>query len=601
VIGVSEATTAPTQGTITISLDEFPNNVAIYDGTCATFTLFDPHLGGGPRNITASNTTTTLHTTVDEVDGAQSDDGLYAIYAGLEDLYKNIGRVNFLFPAPTPPPPPPAINIQVFTLDPKGHRVPTSGILETGTSVVIAFKSGLQVQSASIGTNQLDVETPDSTEGTITDGLPEQYLLSARVQGLYPLSLTGDYTITATALDPLSLTQVTASQSILVVAPGGSDTTTFTCTAALPPADPTSGCTLPTVVNVSPMNNSTGVSTNVLPAVTFNEPVTNVPANVVLADSTGAVVPVQLVGVRAPDPKNPNQNPIADPVQAADVITSLTIEPLNGLEYNATYTLTLNATAPAGCLNGNGNPAPQPPGTTLIIDLNKAPTGPLCLQPYPKPGDQPYQFTTFGPQTLGAVNSQYTVVTRPVVIGQTAYAGEYLSSAIGGLGMFNVTNPASPADLGPGATFVGRAIDVAGQTKSSVTASGGGLVAVSAGTAVDNTIPANVWLYDVSSPTKPNRVGAVSVTSDTSSGIALRLFIKDQYLYASTFLQGLQVIDLGQAVAEYQQVYNSSPTQFGQAVSTAGDGFAMDAIVNTIPLPLASGGTPTGGRRRCLT
>jgi len=76
--------------------------------------------------------------------------------------------------------------------------------------------------------------------------------------------------------------------------------------------------------------------------------------------------------------------------------------------------------------------------------------------------------------------------------------------------------------------------------------------------------------------------------------VALRLSMLDQYLYASTFLQGLQTIDLNQAVAEYQQVYSTNPTQFGQAVSTDGDGFAMDAIVNTIPLPINStGGTAT--------
>jgi len=50
------------------------------------------------------------------------------------------------------------------------------------------------------------------------------------------------------------------------------------------------------------------------------------------------------------------------------------------------------------------------------------------------------------------------------------------------------------------------------------------------------------------------------------------------------------VIDLGHAIAEYSQAPLS---QFGQAVSTAGDGFAMDAIVNTIPVPLTSGGTAT--------
>jgi hypothetical protein len=604
VIGVSEATTQPAQGTITISLG---SNVAIYDGICATFTLFDPQLGGGARTVTASNGTTSLQTTVEEVDGAQSDDGLYAIYAGLEDLYKNIGRANFLFPAPVLPPPPPQISIRLFTLDAKGHRVAAGGILQAGTNVVIAFRSGLAVQSASIGQTQLVVQTPDSDNSEVTDGLPEQNLLSARVQQLYTVGVPGNYTITATAVDPISLLQVTVTQDILVVAAGGSDNTTFACTAAPPPADPTLGCTLPMVVDVSPTNYSSGIPNTVFPVVTFNEPVTNLSSgNVVLACaapadanatgscSVGSVVPVQLVGIRAPNPLNPNQNPIADPVQPSDVITSLTVQPVDGLEYSQTYSLTLNANAPMGCLNDKGNPAPQPAGTSLIIDLNKAPTGPLCLQPYGV-GSQSYSFTTFGPQHLGQVDSHNPVTTRPVVLGQIAYAGEYVNSSIGGLGMFNVSNPAAPADLGTGADFIGRAIDIAGQTKSPVTASGGGLVAISAGTAVDNAIPANVWLYDVSSPTQPTRVGAVSVASDTTGGIATRLFMKDQYLYANVFLQGLQVIDLGQALTEYQQVYSQNPTQFGQAVSTSGDGFAMDAIVNTIPLPVAVNGQATGG------
>jgi hypothetical protein len=66
--------------------------------------------------------------------------------------------------------------------------------------------------------------------------------------------------------------------------------------------------------------------------------------------------------------------------------------------------------------------------------------------------------------------------------------------------------------------------------------------------------------------------------------------MKDKYLYASTFLQGLQVIDLQQAVLEYGQTDAST---FAQSVTTEGDGFAMDTIVNTIPLPLAAGGSAT--------
>jgi hypothetical protein len=594
VIGVSPATTQPAQGTVVVSIPSStplvsPTGWAIADPTCATFTIFDPQLGGGSREVTATNGTTTLQATADEVNGAQSDDGLYAIYAGLEDLYKNIGRVNFLFPAPTLPPPPPAVSIRLFTLNQNGHRVPAGGILQAGTNIVIAFQSGLTIQSASVGGNQMSVETPDSPDGEVTDNLLEQNLLSARVKGLYLTGAPGNYAVTVTGIDPISLTTVTVSQDILVVAPGGGNTGTFTCTAAVPPADLTTGCSLPQVVDVSPANNSTGVPVSVFPVITFNEPVTHIPGNVFLKDPSGNPVPVQLVGVRAPNPQNPNQNPIANPVQTNDVITSLTLEPLNGLGFNLAYTVTLNENAPAGCLDGQGNPDPKS-GSTLIVDLNQSPTGPFCLAPYGV-GTQPYTFTTFGPQRLGGDTSQ-VVTTRPIVLGQYAYAGEYLNTVISGLGMFDVSNPVSPTSYPPAVNFIGRAIDIAGQTKSPVTASGGGLVAISAGPAESNSIPANVWLYDVSSPLQPTRVGAVSVTTDTGSGIAVRLFMKDQFLYASTFLQGLQVIDLGQALTEYSQ---TSASDFGAAVSTAGSGFAMDAITNTISFPLVINGKATGG------
>src|SRR5271168_2120537 len=111
--------------------------------------------------------------------------------------------------------------------------------------------------------------------------------------------------------------------------------------------------------------------------------------------------------------------------------------------------------------------------------------------------------------------------------------------------------------------------------------------------AQEQDIPADVWLYNVSSPDQPARVGAVSVTGDANQdGLSLRIVMKDAYLYSSTFLQGLQVIDLGQAITEYQQAIPAGD-QFGEAVTTAGEGFATDTIINTIPLSLAGGGTAT--------
>lgn len=592
VVGQSAQTTQPYITNVKISLDSDPSQIAVYDPNCSTFTLFDPQLGGGSRTITATapavspdgstQGTTQLHAVVSEVNGIQVDDQTYGIFAGLEHQYRNIGRVTFTFPATTPPPPPPQLGIRVFTLDGNGHRQAAGGILQTGQNLVIAFQSKLPVQSASIAGSQFAVTSPDVAP-EVTDKQPEALLLDARVVGTFPLGTAGTYTITATAIDPVSQTRVNASQSFLAVAPGGGNNQTLTCTAAQPPAPPTSGCSLPKVVDTAPVNNAVSVSPSVFPQITFNEPVLHVPGNVVLADHTGTSVPVQLIGIRPFDPNNPNANLVANPLNSADAITSLTIQPLFGLKYNETYTLTLNASATNGCVDSNNNPAPVALSSSLIIDQNQPPTGPLCLEPFPKPGDPQYKFTTFGPQEIGGTTDQFSS-TRPVIIGNRAFLGERINVSLAGLGSVDITDPTNPIDKGISASFIGTAMDAAGQATSPVT--GGPLVAIaSAQPGIETIIPSNVWIYDVTNPDSPVRVAAVSATtSTTQDGELLRIFMKDQFLYASTFLKGLQVIDLQAAVSEYQSVFATNPTQFGQAITTEGNGFATDTVINTVPL-----------------
>ncbi len=597
----------------TITLTNNPQYMTTTTPACGTYSLFDPQRGGGTRSLTATatlptfdpstgNTVTqkqTIVATSAEVNGIQPDDSIFSVTAGLEAQYRNIGRFNFTFAPATPPPPPPQISIQLFTLDAGNNnlRLHVSGILQTGTQVVIAFKSNLTILGVSISGTQLSVVTPDA--GDTTNGVPEPRLLNARVQELFPLINPGTYIITATGENPVTQAPVSASISILVAAQGGSNSAVISC-APTPPATAVS-CAAPQVVGVSPQNGLTSVPPSVFPEVTFSEPVTQVStANVVLTDPSGTPIPVQFLGIR-PD------GSVANPVQPSDIVTSITIQPTLGLKFNQTYSLSLNAKNTLGCLDSTGRPSTTsaPDGSPLIIDKNVAPNGPLCMPPFPAPvggssAALPYTFTTFGPQDLGGTSSQYEVLTRPVMIGQRAYAGEFVGVIMSGVGIFDISDPSMPHDLGIRASFIGRVIDATGQQNSPIT--GRGLIALSAGAAEDLAIPGNVWLYDVPSncantqapPTcpAPNRVGAVSVSSSaTQAGIATRLAMKDNYLYTFTFLQGLQVIDLQQAVSEYQQVYSTNPTQFGQAVSTEGDGFAMDSVVNTIPLPSPSGGT----------
>jgi hypothetical protein len=534
---------------------------------CGTYSLFDPQIGGGPRSLTATATLPTFDPstgqttiqiqkivdTADEVNSVQPDDNLFSVTAGLYNQYRNIGRLNFTFSPSKPPPPPPQINISVLAPDPNNNNAlaPVSGIVQTGTALTIKFSSTLFIEGATINGVPFSAVIPDAPPANAAPG----YSYTA-LKDTYPAGTPGLYTIVATAVDPLNpTTPITVSRSFLVVAAGGGN---LNATAGQ----------APTVIDTVPSPNAQSVSVSVFPEITFNEPVTNVPGNITLVGSPSGDSPtLLLIGIR-PD------GSVANPVQATDAITSLTIQPLAGLEFVETYTLTLkNGIVNVG-KDQNGNAIPQLP---------------LTPSPYT------LQFTTFGPQQLGGTSSQYEVITRPVVIGQMAYAGEFEGSVTSGLGMFDISDPSNPVDKGPGASFIGRAIDIAGVAQSPVT--GGPLVAVSAAPAQAIALPGNVWLYSVPSTPQqlqtqpPARVGGVSVTSSaTQGGIPMRLALKDNYLYTFTFTQGLQVVDLNQVVQEYQ---STPPTQFGQAMSTEGEGFALDAVVNTIPLPNSSGGTFT--------
>ena len=531
------------QAPVAIALTNKPQYVTTSDPKCGGYSLFDPQFGGGTRSITATyqpnqrNTQTIVASTV-EVNGAQSNDASFSITAGLEALYKNIGRLNFTFAAPTPPPPPPQISIGIFDAN-TGH--PVSGIVQTGASLNITFSSNLSIQSASINGAPCDgVACPSLASATPPPNAAPNtnyYQLSAPYQPSDP----GPYSISASGIDPLnSASAITVTQGFLAVAAGGTNNT--------PTQNP------PIIISSIPTNAAKNVSQQILPVVTFSEPVTNVlPGNITLVGGNSGNMRINLIGVKT-------DGTIADPVGPTDSITSLTIQPTSGLEFGDTYTLTFN-----GIVDANGRPLSQP--TTIV-------------------------FSTFDPLQLGSASSTVSVQTRPVVIGNYAYLGALVNDVTSGPDVINITDPSNPIDLGVAETFIGRVTDITGQANSPVTGGTGGLLALSAGTAQDVAIPANIWLYSISQqdPTKLTRVGAVSATSSaTQAGVPVHLSMKDQFLYASTFLQGLQVIDLEQAAAEYQQVFGTNPSQFGEAVSTEGDGFAMDTIVNTIPLPLGQG------------
>jgi RHS repeat-associated protein len=541
----------PVTGTVKIFLTNNPQYFTYTDSQCGTFSLFDPQFGGGTRSVTAvyQPTGQQIVATTNEVNGVQPDDSIFLVTAGLERQYRNIGRLNFTFSPPTPPPPPPEIDIQLFTLDPTMLRVPVAGIVQTGTQLVVALKvnsqSGLQVVGVAIGGTSFPVG-PDST-----DNPSDPRRLDFRVNGFYNAGAAGVYTITATAVSPLGAgSPVNVTKSFLVVAAGGGNTN------ALGQA--------PVVINAAPAPNATKVATSTFPEIEFSEPVTNVVlANVALVSGDGNAPALQLIGVR-PD------GTVVNPVGNTDSITALTIQPLTGLEYGQTYTLSLDLNyATTACAVGSGLIMAVPPPLP-------APQTPQCLATYQ------LSFKTIGLDEIGATPDTFSS-TRAAVIGDWAYLGEYINPATSGLDIVSLADPTAPADLGIASSFPGRAMDIAGQIQSPVTNTP--LVAVAIGMGVVS-LPSNVYFFDVSNPISPNRVAAVSAsTSSSQDGSLLRIVLKDNFAYASTFNKGLQVIDIGEATAEYQQTLSTNVLAL-QGLGQEGQGYGMDAIVNTIPLTL---------------
>jgi hypothetical protein len=155
---------------------------------------------------------------------------------------------------------------------------------------------------------------------------------------------------------------------------------------------------------------------------------------------------------------------------------------------------------------------------------------------------------------------------------------------------YDVTDPSAPSAPTVITGVPGHAIDIASEETSPDT--GGGLVAVATGAGI-LAMPSNIFFYDASDPNNVHRVGAVSVTSSAAQvGTILRMVVRDSFAYTSTHRKGIQVVDIRRAIANYQAAVQSDIVQFGFQVSQDGEGFGMDAVVNTIPVMTSKFGTP---------
>jgi hypothetical protein len=526
-----------------------PNSTVAFTQPDGSFTFSDPRYNGGTIGVIAydGNGHAVLGKAIETV--ALTDKTVDEFAGPLLPFYKNLAFADIVVPAPVPPPPTPQIGISLFTEDassnPPGQRVPVTGIVASGTPLVIAFKTNGQISNPpNVTINQ--VSYPSQKDQPAVPG--DRNTLDFELTQPFTPNLPGVYTITATGVTPF-LTTITASRSFMVVAAGGS-------TNQIIPGKP------PEIVAVSPTAGSTGVPVDTFVQVTFSEPVTNLAGNVSLLPADGsASPPIRLSGFSYLDLTN--SNPISS-LSATDAVSSLTIQPLTGLKFGLKYTLQI---------------------TSNVVDLDNVadPNKPALALVQPQ---TPWDFTTFGPQVLGGTPAFSS--SRAVVFGDRAYVSTTgLQSQVR---TFNISDPTAPVEI-PASTarFIGRATDVAGEENSALIG-GGNLLAVTAGFASgDLLIPSNMWLYNVSGD-QMTRVGGVSVTSSAINvGQAMRLAVKGNFAYVGVMPGGIEVIDLQQVISDYNQVFpNGDPRQFAGIV-TDGQGFANDAIINNIPVKDSAG------------
>ena len=470
-------------------------------------------------------------------------------------FHRNIATVNLTFPAIAPPPPPPAIGVVVYRVV-DGQREDTRGIVPAGTPLILGVKPSSQAVEVR------EVQVQGAAQSFRSDPLKGQPTGADWIVEYTP-GTVGTYRVEVTGLGASAegtAEAVKGGTTFRVIGAGGTDEIVEGARPEVIPA------------RTVPKSGASGVQVSTYMQVVFTEPVRKVSGNVLLKDAKGQPVAVKLSGVLR------HGGVVEDLAASPDaVVTSLTVQPLSGLKYGATYRLEL----------GDG-----------IEDLDTTPCGPAPNQP-PPCNLVPYdtQFTTFTPESLSKDPESFGS-PGIVVLGERAYLVQNHFYA-GTLRVFETADPVTPLEIpnseadsrDPRYTVSYRPVDLVGETDSPLT--GGRVVAVVTGPTAQSK-PSNVWLLDVNDDAATQWIGAVSLTSSAQEGFVSRSFLRAGVLYAATFRKGIQVVDLGRVKDAFKPVETDATGHFQmrQAFLTDGQGYGQE---NVVGIPVSS---PFGGPAR---
>lgn len=433
--------------------------------------------------------------------------------------YANIASANITFPPVEPPPAPPSIEIRVLRAS---DRQDIRGLVVAGTDLAIEFLSSSPVQGAEVRGESLSVE-PDLTRGPTADVPPRRYYV---LNEPYRPTEAGSHTVVATAL-VLPATLVSSSVTFLVVASPGQTNNT-------PQPGP------PGVIRWEPRRGARGVAVTVFPQVVFTEPVRNVPGHVRLVeritDQPERDVRIGFLGAQVDGTPIRFRNEDGGP---GPTVVSLTIEPLESLKFNARYELRLDSG---------------------IEDQDDEDLSPFETS-----------FETFGPEGVGGTSTTYGS-PGIVVLGDYAYLVHNVFWN-GIVRAFDISDPVEPQEVESAQNWVqGRPVDVAGE--------GGTLVVATGPPGMSK--PSNLYLFDVSDPSRTTWTGVASLTASAGEGTINRIAVKDGYAYAATYNQGIQVVELDGLRQLFHPCCGLDYWDMRVRANTDGVGWAYEAVVNTI-------------------
>ena len=426
-----------------------------------------------------------------------------------------------------------------------------AGVATLGSSLVIGVKASPGSSIAPTASSTF-INVNGQSLATSSDPLGQFSVIAN-----YVPSIAGVYTIQVNVLDPFGGPPTTGSNSFRVIGAGGGITT------------PTPGVPPSVLSDQSyPQNGAIQVPITVNPLIVFSEPVLVPAGSVTLLDPTGSLVAVTVSGVDV----GGNAYPDISAASSTTQFTSLTLQPLQSLAFSSQ-------------LRGSDG--------KYQITLSQAihdPNG-LALAT----GSSPIVFWTLVLQPLFTGNAAFP--SPGIFVAQNrAYVAEMSSLSHATVWQFNVDDPSNPTAIASsdGGFIEGRADDVEGEDGNTV-AGGKTLIAVSEAPYPIATgvgfQASNVYLYKGTSSVNHGDVdsltwiGAVSLTQGNTDGVISSITVRGNQLYAATWRKGIQIVDLNQAVTDFNSLINQwGSSRVYYLLNTEGQGFAQDAVIANIPV-----------------